>query len=174
MGFWPLSPVLRRGMWLISAAGAGGPCASRFGKTGKLADPWRSSISICKLHLLSMSRVPPRPRRRRAWQGGGRCCRCYCMAVWNINATEPALWVPALIKNRAEREGQKKEELGALPACNDVNLCSHPYLYTSWPERPFFPRKTDSSWRADDIWGGPATGSHRFILPYSFVLFKIL
>lgn len=30
-------------------------------ETGKLADPCRSSISICKLHLLSSSRVPLQP-----------------------------------------------------------------------------------------------------------------
>lgn len=134
--FWDDTRLICQCIWtarptdegiLACLAYIGGPRVSSCEETGKLADPCPSSISICKLHLLSSSWAPLQPvavgHGRR-----GRCCRCYCMAVWNINATEPALRVPVLIKNRAGRESGGEEELGASPhrpVCNDFNLCPH-------------------------------------------------
>lgn len=139
-------------------------CVQRFGETGKLADPWRSSISMCKLHLLSMLPVRAECRRWPLPSGTarrGRCCRCYCMAVWNINTVAPALRVPVLIKNRAERERRSPGRCQSTQPVMSLTFALSPITIPHDPGSAFFEERFNDVWRGAAHPGPPGSVQER-------------
>lgn len=150
-----MSCMLMRGCWLEAWICGAAP-HGRSGVDSGSRRPGKSSLTHGKVQLAfanytcspccrGESRVPAElvgtAGRGRGWAVGVRCCRCYCMALWNIKVTGLALRVSSLIKNRARNEGgsvcecegetepKRKRKPGASrhhPNYNEFNLWPHP------------------------------------------------